>query len=311
MSKKPVLVVMAAGMGSRYGGLKQIDPVGSCGEAILDYSLFDAYEAGFETAVIIIKEAIKKDFLDTVGKRLEHAPIEIRYAYQELDKLPAGYSVPEGRTKPWGTSHAVLCAKEAIDGAPFAVINADDYYGKSAFKVIYNYLCSAQDGEKYDYCMVGYELGKTVTDNGSVARGVCETDENGYLSGINERTKIEKYSGGIHYTEDDGASWTDLSAETTVSMNMWGYTNSFLQEIADRFPAFLDATLSGNSAKAEFCLPGTVSQLLSEGKATVKVLTSPDKWYGVTYAADKPMVVAALKAMTESGLYPANGLWSK
>ena len=311
MSKKPVLVVMAAGMGSRYGGLKQIDPVGSCGEAILDYSLFDAYEAGFETAVIIIKEAIKKDFLDTVGKRLEHAPIEIRYAYQELDKLPAGYSVPEGRTKPWGTSHAVLCAKEAIDGAPFAVINADDYYGKSAFKVIYNYLCSAQDGEKYDYCMVGYELGKTVTDNGSVARGVCETDENGYLSGINERTKIEKYSGGIHYTEDDGASWTDLSAETTVSMNMWGYTNSFLREIADRFPAFLDATLSGNSVKAEFFLPGTVSQLLSEGKATVKVLTSPDKWYGVTYAADKPMVVAALKAMTESGLYPANGLWSK
>ena len=311
MSKKPVLVVMAAGMGSRYGGLKQIDPVGSCGEAILDYSLFDAYEAGFETAVIIIKEAIKKDFLDTVGKRLENAPIEIRYAYQELDKLPAGYSVPEGRTKPWGTSHAVLCAKEAIDGAPFAVINADDYYGKSAFKVIYNYLCSAQDGEKYDYCMVGYELGKTVTDNGSVARGVCETDENGYLSGINERTKIEKYSGGIHYTEDGGASWTDLSAETTVSMNMWGYTNSFLQEIADRFPAFLDATLSGNSAKAEFFLPGTVSQLLSEGKATVKVLTSPDKWYGVTYAADKPMVVAALKAMTESGLYPANGLWSK
>ena len=311
MSKKPVLVVMAAGMGSRYGGLKQIDPVGSCGEAILDYSLFDAYEAGFETAVIIIKEAIKKDFLDTVGKRLENAPIEIRYAYQELDKLPAGYSVPEGRTKPWGTSHAVLCAKEAIDGAPFAVINADDYYGKSAFKVIFNYLCSAQDGEKYDYCMVGYELGKTVTDNGSVARGVCETDENGYLSGINERTKIEKYSGGIHYTEDGGASWTDLSAETTVSMNMWGYTNSFLQEIADRFPAFLDATLSGNSAKAEFFLPGTVSQLLSEGKATVKVLTSPDKWYGVTYAADKPMVVAALKAMTESGLYPANGLWSK
>ena len=311
MSKKPVLVVMAAGMGSRYGGLKQIDPVGSCGEAILDYSLFDAYEAGFETAVIIIKEAIKKDFLDTVGKRLENAPIEIRYAYQELDKLPAGYSVPEGRTKPWGTSHAVLCAKEAIDGAPFAVINADDYYGKSAFKVIFNYLCSAQDGEKYDYCMVGYELGKTVTDNGSVARGVCETDENGYLSGINERTKIEKYSGGIHYTEDGGASWTDLSAETTVSMNMWGYTNSFLQEIADRFPAFLDATLSGNSAKAEFFLPGTVSQLLSEGKATVKVLTSPDKWYGVTYAADKPMVVAALKGMTESGLYPANGLWSK
>ena len=159
MSKKPVLVVMAAGMGSRYGGLKQIDPVGSCGEAILDYSLYDAHEAGFETAVIIIKEAIKKDFVDTVGKRLQKAPLEIRYAYQELDKLPEGYSVPEGRTKPWGTSHAVLCAKEEIGDAPFAVLNADDYYGKSAFKVIYNYLCQAQDKEKYDYCMVGYELG--------------------------------------------------------------------------------------------------------------------------------------------------------
>ena len=311
MSKKPVLVVMAAGMGSRYGGLKQIDPVGNCGEAILDYSLYDAYEAGFETAVIIIKEAIKKDFMETVGKRLENCPMEIRYAYQELHKLPDGYAVPEGRTKPWGTSHAVLCAKAEINGAPCAVINADDYYGKSAFRVIYDYLCKARDGEKYDYCMVGYELGKTVTDNGSVARGVCETDENGFLSTINERLRIEKYEGGIHYTEDNGESWTDLPENTTVSMNMWGYTNSFLAEIEARFPAFLDATLSGNSVKAEFFLPGTVSQLLSEGKATVKVLNSPDKWYGVTYAADKPMVVAALKAMTDSGLYPAKGLWSK
>lgn len=311
MSKKPVLVVMAAGMGSRYGGLKQIDPVGSCGEAILDYSLFDAHEAGFETAVIIIKEAIKKDFMETVGKRLEKAPIEIRYAYQELHKLPAGYTVPEGRTKPWGTSHAVLCAKDLVGGAPFAVINADDYYGKAAFKVIYDYLCRAEDGALYDYCMVGYELGKTVTDHGSVARGVCETDKDGYLAAINERTKIEKYDGGIHYTEDGGESWTDLAEDTTVSMNMWGFTASFLQEIEARFPAFLDATLSGNSAKAEFFLPSTISQLLSEGKATVRVLNSPDKWYGVTYAADKPMVVAALRAMTEQGLYPEKGLWSK
>ena len=310
MSKKPVLVVMAAGMGSRYGGLKQIDPVGSCGEAILDYSLFDAYEAGFETAVIIIKEAIRKDFMETVGKRLENAPIEIRYAYQELDKLPAGYHVPAGRTKPWGTSHAVLCAKEEIGDAPFAVLNADDYYGKSAFKVIYDYLCQAADHEKYDYCMVGYELGKTVTDNGSVARGVCETDAEGYLTVINERTKIEKYDGGIHYTEDDGKSWTELSAETIVSMNMWGYTSSFLRELENRFPAFLDRALSGNAAKAEFFLPVTVSQLLAENKATVKVLTSPDKWYGVTYAADKPLVVAALKEKAEQGLYP-DGLWGK
>ena len=308
MSKKPVLVIMAAGMGSRYGGLKQIDPVGSCGEAILDYSLYDAYEAGFETAVIIIKEAIKKDFMETVGKRLEKAPIEIRYAYQELDKLPEGYSVPEGRTKPWGTSHAVLCAKKEIGGAPFAVLNSDDYYGKSAFKVIYDYLCQAEDKEKYDYCMVGYELGKTVTDNGSVARGVCETDENGYLTGINERTKIEKYEAGIHFTEDDGNTWTDVPADATVSMNMWGYTPSFIQEIENRFPAFLDRALSGNTGKAEFFLPVTVSQLLAEDKATVKVLTSPDKWYGVTYAADKPVVVAALKEMAAEGKYP-NGLW--
>ena len=311
MSKKPVLVVMAAGMGSRYGGLKQIDPVGSCGEAILDYSLFDAYEAGFETAVIIIKEAIKKDFMDTVGKRLEHAPIEIRYAFQEPDKLPAGYSVPEGRTKPWGTSHAVLCAKEAIDGAPFAVINADDYYGKSAFQVICNYLCGAKDRDTYDYCMVGYELNKTVTDHGTVSRGVCEMDNSRHLTAVTERTKIKKYEGGIHFTEDEGLSWTDIPENSIVSMNMWGFTSSFLSELEARFPAFLDTAISGNSAKAEFFLPGTVSQLLSEGKATVKVLTSPDKWYGVTYAADKPMVVAALKGMTEQGLYPVNGLWSK
>ena len=311
MSKKPVLVVMAAGMGSRYGGLKQIDPVGPCGEAILDYSLYDAYEAGFETAVIIIKEAIKKDFMETVGKRLENAPIEIRYAYQELDKLPEGYTVPEGRTKPWGTSHAVLCAKDEIGDAPFVALNADDYYGKSAFKVIYDYLCNAEDKEKYDYCMVGYQLGNTVTTNGSVARGVCNTDESGYLTCIDERTRIEVYEGGIHFTEDDGQTWTDVAADTPVSMNMWGYTPSFLKEIEARFPAFLDQALSGNTAKAEFFLPVTISQMLKEEKATVKVLTSPDKWHGVTYAADKPMVVAALKEKTEQGLYPATGLWSK
>ena len=222
MAKKPVLVVMAAGMGSRYGGLKQIDPVGSCGEAILDYSLFDAHEAGFETAVIIIKKAIEKDFMETVGKRLKKCPMEIRYAYQELDMLPAGYTVPEGRTKPWGTSHAVLCAKDAIGGAPFAVINSDDYYGKSAFQVIYDYLKSARDKEKYDYCMVGYELRNTVSDTGSVSRGVCRKDENGMLTTVTERTKIVKYEGGIHYTEDDGKTWVDLPEDTVVSMNMWG-----------------------------------------------------------------------------------------
>ena len=308
MAKKPVLVVLAAGMGSRYGGLKQIDPVGAKGEAILDYSLYDAHRAGFETAVIIIKEAIRKDFMDTVGERLKKCPMEIRYAYQELDKLPAGYTVPEGRTKPWGTSHAVLCARNEIDGAPFAVINADDYYGADAFKVIYNFLADNEDGEKYSYCMVGYELGKTVTDNGSVARGICETDASGYLTEVTERTKIEKYEGGIHFTEDDGATWTDVAADTTVSMNMWGYTASFIDEVEARFPAFLDKVLGKNPGKAEFFLPSTVSELLGENKATVKVLHSADKWFGVTYAADKPVVVAALKDMTAAGKYP-EGLW--
>jgi len=308
MAKKPILVVMAAGMGSRYGGLKQIDPVGNQGEAILDFSLFDAHAAGFETAVIIIKEAIRKDFMDTVGKRLERCPMEIRYAYQELDKIPAGFTVPAERTKPWGTCHAIMCAKEAIDGAPFAVINADDYYGKSAFRTIYQALEKANDGDKYDFCMVGYLLGNTVTENGSVARGICETDGNGLLTTIAERTRIEMYDGGIHFTEDDGATWTDVPADTVVSMNMWGYTPGFLEELEARFPAFLENALATNPAKAEFFLPLAVEQLLREEKATVKVLESPDRWYGVTYAADKPEVVAALKAMTEKGMYP-DGLW--
>ena len=308
MAKKPVLVVMAAGMGSRYGGLKQIDPVGSCGEAILDYSLYDAYRAGFETAVIIIKEAIRKDFMDTVGKRLESCPMEIRYAYQELDKLPEGFTVPEGRTKPWGTCHAVLCAAEAIDGAPFAVINADDYYGVSAYKVIFDTLSRLSDDEKYHFCMVGYLLGNTVTENGSVARGVCQADENGKLITVTERTRIEKYDGGIHFTEDSGESWTDLPADTIVSMNMWGFSAGFLKEIADRFPAFLRTTAVENPLKSEFFLPFAVESLLREEKADVLVLSSPDKWYGVTYAADKPVVVAALAEKTKEGLYP-DGLW--
>ncbi len=306
--KKPVLVVMAAGMGSRYGGLKQIDPVGSQGEAILDYSIYDAHEAGFETVVIIIKEAIREDFMATVGKRLEKCPVEIRYAYQELNKLPQGYTVPEGRTKPFGTSHAVLCAAKEIDGAPFAVINADDYYGKDAFKVIYDYLSSAQDGQKKDYCMVGYLLGNTVTDHGSVARGICQADAQGNLADIVEQLKIEKYEGGIHYTEDDGATWTDVAADTIVSMNMWGFTPSFLEELETLFPDFLENQVPANPAKAEFLLPRSVDSMIKAGSCTVKVLQSADRWYGVTYAADKPLVVAALKAMTDAGKYP-DGLW--
>ncbi len=308
MCKKPVLVVMAAGMGSRYGGLKQIDPVGSHGEAILDYSLFDAHEAGFETAVIIIKEAIRKDFMDTVGKRLEKCPMEIRYAFQEQTKLPAGFSVPENRgTKPWGTGHAILCAREEIDGAPFAVVNADDYYGKSAYKTIYEALCKARDGEKADWCMVGYHLGNTVTDHGSVARGVCSVDDSGCLTNIVERLRIEKYDGGIHFTED-GETWTDLSADTPVSMNLFGFTPSLLAYLEERFVPFLEKEVPENPAKKEFLLPAVVNAMLHEGKARLKVLSSADKWYGVTYAADKPLVVAALKAMAADGKYP-DGLW--
>ena len=309
MSKKPVIVVMAAGMGSRYGGLKQIDPVGSQGEAILDYSLFDAHEAGFETAVIIIKEAIREDFMATVGKRLEKCPLEIRYAYQEQTKmLPEGFTVPEIRgAKPWGTGHAGLCAAKEIDGAPFAVVNADDYYGKSAYKTIFNALSNAQDGEKADWCMVGYQLGNTVTDHGSVARGVCNIDENGYLTNIVERTKIEKFEGGIRFIEDDVVAGY-LTPDTLVSMNMFGFTPSLLDALAEGFPTFLEEEVPSNPAKKEYLLPTIVNQLLHSGKAQLKVLSSADRWYGVTYAADKPMVVAALKEKTEAGLYP-DGLW--
>ncbi len=309
MSNKPVLVVMAAGMGSRYGGLKQIDPVGSQGEAILDYSLFDAQEAGFEKAVIIIKEAIRKDFMETVGKRLEKCPMEIVYAYQEqTKKLPEGFTVPEVRgAKPWGTGHAVLCAAEEIGDAPFAVINADDYYGKSAYKTMYQALCQLKDTDKSEFCMVGYLLGNTVTDNGGVARGVCDVDENGYLTNIVERLRIEKYENGIHFTED-GETWEDLAEDVLVSMNMFGFTPSMLDALAEGFPEFLEKEVPLNPAKKEYLLPTIVNNMLHAGKVRLKVLSSADRWYGVTYAADKPQVVAALREKTEAGFYP-DGLW--
>ncbi len=303
--KKPVLVVMAAGMGSRYGGLKQMDAVGCQGEALLDYSLYDAYAAGFETAVIIIKEAIREDFMELVGKRLEKSPLEIRYAYQEMEKVPAGYTVSPTRVKPLGTSHAILCAAEAVDGAPFVAINADDYYGKSAFRDIYDYLVQAQPG---DHCMVGYLLGNTVTDHGSVARGVCCVSPDRKLTSIAERTRIETYAGGIHFTEDGGESWTDLPADTVVSMNMWGFAPGFMELLAEQFPDFLENTLPGNPEKAEFLLPRSVGTMVEQGKGTITVLKSHDKWYGVTYAADKPKVVEALRHLTEQGCYP-QGLW--
>ena len=306
MPKKPVLVVLAAGMGSRYGGLKQIDPVGLRDEAILDYSIYDACAAGFETVVVIIKEAIRADFMQTVGKRLEKAPAEIRYAYQELGELPEGYALPAGRTKPWGTAHALFCAAEAIGGAPFAVINADDYYGKTAYRTMYRFL--AEDCRPGEYCMIGYRLGNTVTDHGAVTRGVCRVDEKGNLTSITECTHIEKHAGGIRFTADGGESWQALSPDTTVSMNMWGFGPDFLTHAARRFPAFLDRTLAENPEKGEYFLPLVVEQLLAEGVAGVRVLPSADQWYGVTYAADKPAVVQALRAMTDRGEYPV-GLW--
>lgn len=307
MTKKPVLVVLAAGMGSRYGGLKQIDPVGCCGEAILDYSLYDAHRAGFETAVIIIKEAIRNDFMATAGKRLEKCPMEIRYAYQELDKVPNGFAVPHGRVKPWGTCHAVMCAKDAIGGAPFAVINADDYYGVSAYRVIYDELMQQSDSDKFHYCMVGYLLKNTVTEHGSVTRAICAHDSSGYLTSICERTRIEMFEDGIRYTED-GQTWESLPDDTVVSMNLWGFGPSFLSELEQRFPVFLEAALVNNPVKAEYVLPTAIEEMLAEQKVVVKVLQSADRWFGVTYAADKPGVVKALKEKTDAGLYPS-GLW--
>ena len=302
---KPVLVIMAAGMGSRYGGLKQLDPVGNHGQLIIDYSIFDARRAGFETVVFVIKPEIEVDFKAAIGDRVSKV-MDVKYAYQLKEDLPEGYSVPAGRTKPWGTAHAALAARNIVDG-PFAVINADDYYGPEAYQEIYNYLSTHSDGDMYEYVMVGYLLKNTVTENGAVARGVCEETADHYLTRVTERTKIEKGE-PPRFTEDDGRTWTDLSADTIVSMNMWGFTRSFLDEALARFPAFLDKTLAENPEKGEYFLPTVVSQLIDEGKARVKVLRSEDKWYGVTYREDKPTVVAAITEKTAAGLYP-DRLW--
>jgi len=305
---KPVLVVMAAGMGSRYGGMKQIDPVGPNGQVIIDYSLYDARRAGFETVVFIIKQETEAAFRAAIGDRVAGS-MNVKFAFQTLDALPAGFAVPEGRVKPWGTCHAVLAAKDFISG-PFAVINADDYYGPEAFRVIYDYLAAHTDGEKYDYCMVSYLLKNTVSENGSVSRGVCTANPDGTLANVTERTRIETYPGGIHYTGDGGATWTDLPGETPVSMNLWGFGESFLREANARFASWLCENLPKNPLKCEYFLPLVVSELLDEGKATVRLLHSADKWYGVTYREDKPVVAAAIARMTAGGLYPEN-LWKK
>lgn len=304
---KPVLVVMAAGMGSRYGGMKQIDPVGPNGQVIMDYSLYDARRAGFETVVFVIKHEIEDAFKAAIGDRASKV-MQVHYAFQQLDELPSGYTIPEGRAKPWGTCHAVLAAKPFIDG-PFAVVNADDYYGPEAFRVMYEYLSTHSDGELYDYCMVSYLLQNTVSENGSVARGVCQPNPDGTLHSVTERTRIETYAGGIHYTEDGGESWTDLPGETPVSMNLWGFGKSFLEEADRRFAGWLDENLAKNPLKCEYFLPLVVTELLEEGKARVQLLHSADKWYGVTYREDKPVVVDAIARMTREGLYPED-LWA-
>lgn len=304
--KDPVLVVMAAGMGSRYGGLKQIDPVDEQGHIIMDFSIYDAVKAGFKKVVFIIKKENEESFKEAIGDRLSKQ-IQVEYVFQELTNLPDGFSVPEGRVKPFGTGHAILCCMDVVD-APFAVINADDYYGSHAFQVIYDYLTTHEDDDKYRYTMVGYVLENTLTENGHVARGVCMTDEDNNLTGIQERTHIEKRNGQAAFTEDDGATWTEIPNDSIVSMNMWGFTPSILQELKAGFPVFLEENLKKNPLKCEYFLPSVVGNLLTEEKATVKVLKSTDKWFGVTYREDKPVVVAAIRKMKEDGLYPEK-LW--
>ncbi len=299
--EKPVLVIMAAGMGSRYQGLKQIDPVGKNGEIIMDFSLYDARLAGFEKVIFIIKREFEDDFRRAVGDKVSRH-MEVQYAFQDLDDIPEGYKVPEGRVKPWGTSHAVLACRHILKG-PFAVINADDYYGRKAFKLIYDHLVSTQDDDKYRYAMVGYKLENTMTDHGYVSRGICVISEDGYLQEVNERTHIEKRDGKPHYTED-GETFVPLPEDSMVSMNLWGFTPSFMKELEKRFPTFLDKTIKDNPMKGEYLLPHVVDELIKEGIATVKVLNTTDKWYGVTYREDKPAVTAALTQMQDSGLYP-------
>ena len=299
--RSPTLVIMAAGMGSRFGGPKQTTPVDDAGHFILHYSLFDAHRAGFRKVVFIVKPGMEAEFAEALGPGVA-AQFDVRFAPQALDALPEGYTVPDGRQKPWGTAHAVLCAAGEIDG-PFAVINADDYYGVTAFQVLYDFL--AADRPESEYAMVGFRLKNTVTEHGSVARGVCEV-ENGLLRGVTERTKIVKRGADAAFTEDDGETWTELSGDTLVSMNFWGFTPLYLYELARRFPAFLENEVPKNPLKSEYFVPSVVNAQLQEGSASIAVLDTPDAWHGVTYPEDLPGVKAALKALTDAGTYPEN-----
>ncbi len=300
--REPTLVIMAAGMGSRFGGLKQITSVDDMGHAIIDFSLFDARRAGFKKIAFIIKHEIEDDFKAAVGTRMEKY-FDVKYIFQQLEKLPEGYAIPEGRVKPWGTGHAVMCCREEIDG-PFAVINADDFYGKGAYEAIYNFL--KEDRDKSEYAMVGYKLKNTVTENGHVARGICEI-ENGFLKGITERTHIEKRGENAAYTED-GESFTEVSGDVTVSMNFWGFSTQMLEELYARFPAFLDKNLEANPLKCEYFLPFVANEQLEEGIASVRILDCNETWYGMTYREDLDSVRSAIADMRDKGIYP-DKLW--
>ena len=294
----PTLVVMAAGLGSRYGGLKQIDPIGPHGEIIIDYSIHDALQAGFDKIVFVVKEETAEVFREKIGKHIETLA-ETRYVLQDLHDLPPGLQAPVGRLKPWGTAHAVYAAR-AVVKEPFAVINADDFYGPSSYHILHEYL----RGGSPDYCMVGYVLDNTLTENGHVARGVCTVGADGLLAGIREYTRIERRDGGVVYLED-GGTWGELPSDSTVSMNMWGFTPGLFPEIEGRFPDFL-ASSADNLLQAEYFLPNLIGALLHEGKARVKVLKTGERWFGVTYQQDKPLVCEAVLRLTEAGRYPRN-----
>lgn len=303
---KPVLIVMAAGMGSRFGGLKQMKSVTDKGEIIIDFSLYDAMKAGFENIVFIIKKEMEAD-MRRIMDRGAGKHLDIAYAFQSLDDLPPGYGVPEGREKPWGTAQATLCARGLADG-PFAVINADDYYGSKAFHLMYKWLSSAEGKGKGRYSMVGYLLRNTLTDNGHVTRGVCRVDDGDRLCGVDERFKVMRRDGAVAYEETDG-SWVPLPEDAIVSMNFWGFTPVFMEELARGFPEFLDRALAENPLKGEYLLPVRVDDLLKSGDAEVEVMYSDDRWHGVTYPEDLDTVVAALQALKDRGAYPAK-LWA-
>ena len=304
---RPVLVIMAAGMGSRYGGLKQIDPIDADGHIIMDYSVFDAVRAGFRDVIFIIKKENEQSFRSAIGDRLARR-VGVHYAFQSLEDIPEGFAVPEGRVKPWGTGHAVRSCRELIRG-PFAVINADDYYGPEAFHQIYQYLSSHPDDDKFRYAMVGYILGNTLTENGHVSRGICQVDAQGYLEKIQERTCIVRTEDGAAYSEDDGESFTAVAADSCVSMNMWGFTESIMRELEEGFTRFFREEVPADPMKAEYYLPTAAGDLVRTGQASVKVLPSTDRWYGMTYKEDKKMVEQAMKELKKKGVYPGH-LWA-